>query len=336
MSPRTEEKYRTFKSDAAPFFFYIDVIPIDLSLYEIKHHVELLKNMQFNPIMPLPLRVDRVFNGETSILMRPPKPISFPIEDDSIAVINPPKFVEYGIEKLINFTEIRASAEFVRSLRAENAKKWWDATKYLHGRLRALEEDFTAFLIGYLSTILKAKMLSEDLISAAVKYCEIIRNICNKRIEEKYVVVETKGKEKIVNLYKMKEGKSYKKLKSVREKLLYPTFVDIEVYNFAQTGKLESKGEEINFLKEKSKIMKYIPLLFYDDLLECMLQNLETLKEDNINILDPTFLLEKNIILLIEKKDWSPEELKNYTWFDEFNQINVESILASIEPTFLE
>ncbi|MHA2400089.1 MAG: hypothetical protein ACXADU_14545 [Promethearchaeota archaeon] len=335
MSPKTEEKYRTFKSDAAPFFFYIDVIPIDLSLYEIKHHVELLKKMQFNPIMPLPLRVDRVFNGESSILMRPLKPISFPIEDDSIVVINPPKFIEYGVEKLIKFTEIRASAEFAISLKVENAKKWWDTTRYFHGRLRALEEDFTAFLIGYLSTILKAKMLSEDLVSAAIEYCEIIRDICNKRIEEKYIVVETKRKEKIVNLYKMKEGSSYKKFKSVREKRLYPTFVDIEVFNFEQTGILRSKGEEINFLKEKSKIMKYIPLLFYDDLLECMLQNLETLKEDKVTILDPSFLLEKNIIILKEKKNCSPEQLKNYTWFDEFNQINVESIVASIKPTFL-
>ncbi|MHA1914567.1 MAG: hypothetical protein ACW986_11835 [Promethearchaeota archaeon] len=47
-----------------------------------------------------------------------------------------------------------------------------------------------------------------------------------------------------------------------------------------------------------------------------MLQNLEKLKENDVKILDPTLLLEKNIILLKEKKNWSPEELKNYTWFD--------------------
>jgi hypothetical protein len=334
MSPRSEKEYRVFKSDAAPFFFYLDIFPPDLSIYEIKHHVELLNHVKFNPIMPLPLRVDRVFNGESSILIRPFKPISFSIEDKYTAIINPPKFVYYGIQKLINFTEIRASEEFVISLSSENVKKWWDKTRYLHGRLRTLEEDFTAFIIAYFYTVLKAKLFNEDLISAATKYCELIRDICNKRIEEKYILVETKGQEKIVNLYKMKERTRYKKFKSVIENRLYPTFVDIEVINLKDVGFSQLNEEQEGILKKNSKVIKYIPLLIYDDLLECMLQNLKRLKEYEGKILDPSFLLEQNIVLLVEKKESSPETISKYTWFDEFDDINIDSILESIEPTF--
>jgi hypothetical protein len=334
MSPNSDKKYKTYKSDAAPFLFYIDVLPLDLSHYEIPHHVELLKNVQFNPIMPLPLRVDRVFNGESSVLIRPMNPISFSLGEDYTAIINPTRFIQFGIEKLLNFTEIRSSEEFAISLSVENAKKWWENSRYLHGRLRGLEEDFAAFLRAYLYIVLKAKINNEELIRAAIKYCELIRDICNKRIQEKLILVETKGKEKIVNLYKMKEGRSRKKLKFTKEKLLYPTFVDIEVINLKALGFSPLKEGQNGNLKKSSKVIKYIPLLIYDDLLECMLQNLEKLEQGESEILDPSFLLEQKIILLMEKKDWSPDRISKYTWLEEFNQINIDSILESIEPTF--
>ena len=59
--------------------------------------------------------------------------------------------------------------------------------------------------------MVKAKIESEDLISAAINYCELIRDICEKRIQEKRITVETKKKEKIVDLYKMKDGKVIEK-----------------------------------------------------------------------------------------------------------------------------
>jgi len=153
MSPN---QYKIFKSDAAPFFFYIDVLPLDLTQYDIPHHVEILKTLQPNPITPLPLRIDRVYNGEPSVLIRPRKPVSFPI-GDKIIFINPDQFISRGIEKLIYLTEVRASREFAYSLNEYNALKWWNSTKCLYGRLKTLEEDFSAFLRAYMYTLVKAK-----------------------------------------------------------------------------------------------------------------------------------------------------------------------------------
>ena len=43
MSRPLATKYKTYKFDGAPFFFYIDVIPIDLSQYKILNHIKLFK-----------------------------------------------------------------------------------------------------------------------------------------------------------------------------------------------------------------------------------------------------------------------------------------------------
>ncbi|GAF88278.1 unnamed protein product, partial [marine sediment metagenome] len=70
-------KFKTFKSDAAPFFFFIEIFSPDLTSYEKERDFVLLKKINDNPIMPLPMRVDRVFNGEKSLLIRPKEPVFF-------------------------------------------------------------------------------------------------------------------------------------------------------------------------------------------------------------------------------------------------------------------
>jgi hypothetical protein len=334
MSRNIKSKFETYKADGSPFFFYIDVIPLDLSQYEVINHINLLKGVANNSIMPLPLRVDRVFNGESSIIIRPKKPISFTIDENQIAIVNPAPFIRNGLEKLLVFTEIRSSEEFSFSLTHHNAKKWWDATKYLYGRLTDLEEDFAACLRAYLHTVLKAKINEEDLVSAAISYCELIRDICYKRIDSKKILVEIKDKIKYVNLYKKKEAYVYKKFKRSKEELLYPGVINIEIFDTRKNGFKEIEKYQEKFSKLDSKILTYIPLLFYDDLLECMLQNIEKLVEGGVEILDPSYLIDQEIILLIETNKVNSNDLSKYSWLREFNEFNLDSILKSIEPTF--
>lgn len=334
MKLNTKSTYRTYKSDAAPFFFYIDVIPIDLSHYEIKHHKKLLKNVQYNPIMPIPTRVDKVYNGEVSTLLRPRKPISFPISENDTALIKPNEFIYYGIKKLLYLTEIRGSEDFAVSLSQANAIKWWNNTRNIYGKLKTLEEDFAAFLRGYLYIFLTAKMNNDDLINAAISYCELIKNICNKRIQENYIIVEVKNKERIVDLYKMKKGKVFKtNFKREERDLLYPTFADIELIEL-ETDKNQGENKNILNKTKNSKILKYIPLLIYDDLLECMLQNLNILENYEGELLDPSFLLEKGVIKIFKNENVK-HELSKYSWMTNFEEIDINSILDSIEPTFI-
>jgi hypothetical protein len=45
-------KFKTYKSDAAPFFFFIDIYPINLELITNPISALLAKKMINNPIMP--------------------------------------------------------------------------------------------------------------------------------------------------------------------------------------------------------------------------------------------------------------------------------------------
>ncbi|MFX1303570.1 MAG: hypothetical protein ACFE9X_09455 [Promethearchaeota archaeon] len=324
-------KFKIFKSDAAPFFFYIEIFPPDLTIFKSGQHKNLLESIKTNPIMPLPMRVDRVFNGRESVLIRPREPISFSLKEDLIAIINPTPFLQFGFEKLLYFTEIRAHEKFFLSLTIEKAKKWWDSTKYLYAKLIRLEEDFSAFLRAYIHNVLKAKLNNEDLNSAAINYCKTVKEICEKRLKENSILIETRRKEINVRLYIQKIAKYYKKRKKVEQLQYHPELVDIDVYDLTERGfKSDIDSQNAMIYELIPNEIKYLPLLFYDDLLECMLQNLNMLDKGKTDILDPSFLLDQNIITLKESEDLKIINSQNYSWFSTFEEINIEQIIQSI------
>ncbi|MFX1366056.1 MAG: hypothetical protein ACFFCE_18330 [Promethearchaeota archaeon] len=330
-------KFKIYKSDAAPFFFYIEIFPPNLTSYNKEYALVLLKKIKENPIMPLPMRVDRVFNGEKSLLIRPREPISFPIMDDLEAWVNPSIFLQYGIEKLLYFTEIRAFELFISHLKIEKINKWWKASKFLYAKIRQIEEDFSASLKAYISTVLKAKLNNEDIINAAKDYCKIIKELCENRMNQNSIIVETISKVGNVRMYIEKTGRYREKGKKVEKIEYHPELIDIDVYNLVEKGfKYNRDNQDINLDELKPKQIKYIPLLFYDDLLECMLQNLKILEDGNENILDPSFLLDRNIILLHETKKTEELKIHDFSWFKTFEELKFESILESIKATLLD
>ncbi|MFX0039463.1 MAG: hypothetical protein ACFFCY_10435 [Promethearchaeota archaeon] len=330
-------KFKTFKYDAAPFFFYLEVYPPDLTGFESERDVALLKKIVNNPIMPLPMRVDRVFNGEQSLLIRPRDPISFTIMDDLNAIVNPTTFLQYGMEQLINFTEMRAFDKFALSLTNKKVEKWWDSTKFLYAKLLDLENDFLKFLKSYFDNLLKAKLNNEDLITAATNYCKRVQEICENRIKENSILIETTHSQTHGKLYTKKIAKYRQKRKRVEAVEIHPELISLDVYDLSEIG-FKDNIENLNpFLDDiKPKLLKYIPLMFYDDLLECMLLNVEKLDDGEENILDPSFLIDQNIIILQESKNLENFKTLNYSWLNPFVQIDFESIIQSIKTNLQE
>jgi hypothetical protein len=330
-------KFKIFKSDAAPFFFYIDIFPPDPSNFKSRYVHHLLEAININPIMPLPMRVDRVYNGEKSVLIRPREPISSSIMDDLIATINPSMFLQYGMEKLLFFTEIRAFESYFKSLTLERAQKWWDSTKFLYVKLSRLEEDFSSFNKAYLHTVLKAKLNNEDLINAATNYCKMIQEICEERINKNTILIQTRKRETQGNLYQKKVVKYVKKGKKAEDVQYHPELIDLDVYDLSEIGfkiKLDELHSVINELKPHS--IKYIPILFYDDLLECMLQNLKILEDGKANMLDPSILIDQNIITLHKTTEVDNTKIQNYSWFSTFDEIRLEEIVKLIQNRKLQ
>lgn len=324
-------KFKTYHYDPAPFFFFIDVFPAEYSNKNKPNLVSLIESIKTNPIMPLPMRIDRVFNGERSIIIRPKEPISFSVTEDLTAIINPGPFLQLGFEKMLYFTEVRSREKFLLSFSINRVLKWWDLTKFIYGNLHTLEEDFSAFLRAYLHTIVKAKILEEDLVGAAQNYCQLIADVSKKRMEQNTILTEVKGKQENVKMYKIKELTYYKKFKKTRETQYHPELVDIEICDLSKKGFLKTELNHSNIKKDaEKKILKYIPLLFYDDLSECMLQNLKRLEESDDKILDPSLLFEKNIIFTQKSQDLEKVNLEKYTWWDSFDNIEFDSISKSI------
>ena len=324
MYKKTQVKFKTYKSDAAPFFFYIEIFPFDTSLYINPHSSSLIKAIEKNPIVPIPMRVDRVSNGIKSVLIRPKEVISFQITEDQFAVINPYQFLHSGIKNLIYFSEIRSSEQIFKSLSSKNVISWWEATRFLYGNLNRLEEDFSAFLRAYLHTIVRSYIEEDDLVSAAIQYCEILEDICKKRMEQNRISVDMDGEESAVKMYKEKDQTYYKKFKKVTEKQYHPELVDIEIFNYSTSNWPKNPVNKSGLEREEKK---YIPLLFYDDLQECMLLNLQYLEENEKKVLNPSILIEDNIITIVESKNYNDDFKNKNSWWNDFNNIKPNLIL---------
>ncbi|MFX1344826.1 MAG: hypothetical protein ACFFAI_06940 [Promethearchaeota archaeon] len=325
-------KFKTYKYDAAPFFFFIDIFPPDYSNVNKPILANLVNSIGTNPIMPLPMRVDRVFNGERSVLIRPKEPVSFPITEDLTTIIDPLQFLKFGFEKLLYFTEVRSREQLFLSVTLERVSKWWQFTRYLYANLSSLEEDFSAFLRAYMHTIIRAKVLGDDLIEAATEYCQILSDLCRKRLEQNSIIAEVEGKQEYVKIYKEKEATYYRKFKKSKETEYHPELIDIEIFNLSKIGFSLENNDRTSMIKDfNSDVIKYIPILFYDDLLECMLQNMKRIEEGVKDLIDPSFLLDKGVILAKNTKELENINMENYSWWNNFDNIKFEPFLESIK-----
>jgi hypothetical protein len=277
------------------------------------------------------MRVDCVFNGVSSIIIRPREVISFQISEDQLAVINPHQFLYNGIQNLIYFSEIRSSENLFKHLVSKNVLSWWETTRFLYGNLNRLEEDFSAFLRAYLHTVVKNYIEEGDLVSAAIQYCEILEDICKNRMNQNKILADIDGEQSNVKMYKTKDKTYYKKLKKVSEIQYHPELIDIEVFNYSVNG-WPNTATTKNDVERKE--LKYIPLLFYDDLQECMLLNLKYLEENEKNLLNPSLLIEANIINIIDTKDFNDDFKNKNMWWSAFDNFKPDSILNEFLQSF--
>ena len=67
-----------------------------------------------------------------------------------------------------------------------------------------------------------------------------------------------------------------------------------------------------------------------------MLQNLKKLEENNAELLDPSFLFERNIIFTRKSKDLEKISMQDYSWLNSFQNIDLNSITKSILKTHEE
>ncbi|MHA1474000.1 MAG: hypothetical protein ACTSQ5_02310 [Promethearchaeota archaeon] len=111
--------------------------------------------------------------------------------------------------------------------------------------IKSYEEDLSFILQSYLESY-KSYRSGLKLEEALLQYCNSIITYCNEKIEQNLIKFNYKKKEKASSMYKMNKGK------------FYPNICEYDIFNY-----------------QKKHIFRkaFIPLLIYDDLLECFLFN---------------------------------------------------------------
>lgn len=323
-------RFKKYKSDAAPFFFYMDIFPLSTSPYEKDYLKDLISKIKRNfIIMPIPIRVDKIYNGQKSVMLRPLEPIHFKIREDLMALINPKPFLQKGINNLVQLSEVRSLEVLHQPIESYNIEKWWNQTKFIYANSYQLEKDFSAFLRGYLNFMVRAKFKGGDLKEAAKNYCHMIVDICEKRITFNSMTTEVEGKFVKTNIYVKKTKKVLQNWDFKEQVVYHPKLIDIELFDFKE-GKYPKSKENLKseISSKKSEILKYIPFMIYDDLLECMLQNLENLERDENDILDPSILIDKNIIKIYNIEEFPDKiNLTKFSWLDPFESIDINRLI---------
>jgi hypothetical protein len=261
--------------DVAPMIFVIDVI-------RSEHYK--------NPIIPIPVRVDKVSNGEfTSIIL----PSTHPQieQDDQVYFIDVVRLLTLGFQNLMSYTAIKFNEITYRPLNIANISTWWENTRKFSCNFPTYIHDLEVVLHSYLEAYIEWKS-SGDMIHALISYSDKIIDLCNRRLTENKILYQFGKKEITSRIYtERKDGKKIPQIWQVDRITL-------------ENGKVRTKA--------------FVPHIIYDDLLECFLSNKAELDRGELEVIN--FIELENLKVLrinpIRVKDPLKEILLSSPQFD--------------------
>ena len=252
-------KLKSFKYDLAPTLFYFDIFSTDLFR---------------TPIMPLPMRIDRLSNGESIFILIPNLNALENTLDELDLSFNLTKFYIEGLKNLIIYGKRKYKEITYRELSFATLLKWFDSSINLESEIPSLRQDFYFLISEYLKFYItieneSIKIGSKEYILKNLDYCETNIKYFKEKIENNKIQIIERGQLKEVKLYREKKGK------------YYPDIIPIEVEH-----------------KKKNKVNKltFVPYLIYDDLFDCFAYNKKLLDEENQAPIDTMVWNNKGII----------------------------------------
>ena len=280
---------QTFKQDIAPIGFYFDIF--STTLFQI-------------PVLPIPLRIDKVLRGEPCLLIIPNKGKMERLSRKFGIHIDYSLFYKIGIKNLLNYA---------RSKREEITKKnhldsiilrnWWDSSNCISTTNPDLMESFTFINFQFLktyssieSTNIDTTLHPDNYKDKLIEYCESIINYFRNKIERNlFFTKNDEGKYKLEKLY------------LERRKKYFPLEIEIPIHNLKT---------------DKTTNMKFVPYLIYDDLLDCFSYNKKLLMNGDIPINLKVY--EDNKII---NKTSTNDEIRTISSKIELEKLNLEEIL---------
>lgn len=199
-----------------------------------------------NPILPMPLRIDMVTNGLPTNFIFPKKSTSIRIENE-IYTYNYLNLFRFYLKNLIHYSKRTHLKVTFQNLKEDTIKRWWDLSRNLIGKIPTYSKDLEFILETYLKAFRSYK-LSNDLPSALMEYTNKLVDYCNSRLESN--AIELYYKQDLIG----------KRMYKIKKEHYFPEIFEYDV-------------EEIVKGKKKIRRKAFIPIMLYDDLLECFLFN---------------------------------------------------------------
>lgn len=285
-------KLRTFKRDLAPMGFYFDIFSTDI--FQI-------------PILPIPMRIDKVSNGKPTLLITPNREKLEKVFKRLNLTINFHLFYIMGIKNFLNYANLKQKELTLRSLDSDKIRKWWEASNNISAFNPDLGESFTFITSQFLKTYsyidknnLDPTQDKDEYKNKLIEYCDSIIKYFRNKIEKNIFFIKNEDKIEMEKLYL--EGKQK----------YYPLVIKLPVYDLATN---------------KTSEMGFVPYLIYDDLLDSFYYNKKLLKnttDDSINLK----VYEDNKII---NKTSTLDDIRTNSSKIELKEINLKEILNRLK-----
>lgn len=281
-------KLRTFKKDLAPMGFYFDLFSTDI--FQI-------------PILPIPTRIDKLSNGEPTLLITPNREKLEKTFKRLNLTIDFHLFYTMGIKNLLYYGNLKQKELTLRGLDGDKIRKWWKASNNIFAFNPDLSESFTFIISQFLKTYSYVDKNNLDLTqdkdeykNTLIEYCDSIIKYFRNKIEKNIFFVKNEDKIEMEKLYLERKQK------------YYPLVIKLPVNDLASN---------------KTSEMGFVPYLIYDDLLDSFYYNKKLLintTNDTINLK----VYEDNEII---NKTSSSDDIRTNSSKIELKNINLKEIL---------
>ncbi len=252
-------KLKTFKSDLAPIGFFFDLIPNDY--FKI-------------PIMPIPMRIDKLSNGQSNFFILPDISIENANTENNKFNIDLKRFVSIGLHNLISYSKSKYKEMTNRTLKETTIIKWFEKSTSLNAEIYSLKETFSYILSEFLKVA--NKILSKGIQIEDDDYLNLILEYCTKMIKHSQDIIED-------NIFFIKKDNSEENVKLYKEKknTYHPEIIKVKTFDFSINKHLKKY---------------FVPYLIYDDLFECFSYNKQILIEHPERILPMSLWIKNRII----------------------------------------
>lgn len=267
-------RLKSYTNDLAPIGFYFDIF--NTNLFKI-------------PIMPIPMRIDKLTNGETTYFIEPDYNQLNELFEKLDIVIDFRSFFLAGIRNLINYAKKKYKEITLKTLTDSIVMKWYENSLTVQTEIPCLTQDFTFLLKEFLNFYChineqNLKPDDDDYQRLLLQYCEIIINYFKEKIESNKIQIKYGEIIKTEQLYREKNNKYYP----------IAIFLKIKASN-----------------NNKVRKMRFVPYLIYDDLLDVFVYNRKLINDASTTVFDVGNYKQKQIFNKGSKTD-----NLNKNWFE--------------------